>query len=91
MTPFKYPLKTGDNTLQIPGGLFGCHFAFQHDVPTLWTTANTDKPDEEFHIYVALTGEPIPYDRNRIGYMGTAVFGVGSYVVHAYLIEKEPS
>lgn len=88
----KYKLELGMNTINVPGGLCGHHVAPQPGVQglcQLWTMADTDKPEEPYHVYVAATGESLP-ETQRFDYLGTVLLNGGAMVFHALLV-KEPT
>lgn len=84
----KYPLNSGMNTLQIPGGLNGTTFGHQPGQPAvvqMWTLVDTAEPEETVHVYVAVTGEPLPENMNYT-LLGTVLLNGGAFVVHALLV-----
>lgn len=85
--PQKFQLSTGENTLEIQGGLCGVHLAGQAGTLCLWTTADLDQPVQTVKLYVAVTGETIPVEWSS--YLGTALLNGGAFVLHAYHMSSE--
>lgn len=86
----KFPLGMGMNEVVIPGGLLkGCtvgHQPGELGTLQLWTLADTDKPLNTSHIYLAVTGEELPKDVEFLN-LGTVLLNGGGFVVHALLIK----
>lgn len=86
MTPLKHELSPGLNRLQVSGQLCLGHLAFQRGDLMLWLNEDLSKEKAERSVYVALTGETVPYEYPV--YLGTALSGDGSFVVHAYEVNQ---
>lgn len=86
----KFGLRTGMNAIHIAGGLCGYHIEHQPGQPEplqLWTMVDTSQEVIVEHIYVTVTGDPLPADK-KFNYLGTALLNGGGFVVHALHVQE---
>lgn len=93
----KFPLRTGKNVIVADSKLCGpnCHVAVQAQGLQVWAQVEIPKGASPEHrnavdneIYVALTGEALPYAAHRCQYIGTVLMNGGGFVVHAFIIHE---
>lgn len=93
----KFPLRVGKNVVTAGSVLSApnCHVGVQGQALQLWaavdmpagaTSEHSNAVDQE--IYVALTGEQVPYESYRCQLIGTVLMNGGGFVVHAFIIHE---
>lgn len=87
----KFPLNVGMNVLQIHGGIDVATASVesqtgQSALLQMWTLVDSSKELQGVHIYVAVTGEPLPENVHYIN-LGTVLMHGGGFVVHALLLK----
>jgi len=89
----KFGLKVGHNHIRMPGGLSSAaggaqiaHQPGQQDPLQLWCLVDDSHEEVVEHIYVALTGEALDYNKTY-HLMGTVLLNGGGFVVHALYVK----
>jgi hypothetical protein len=83
MRVLKYPLKTGLNTIASPGASKLLYMDWQDNKLYAWVLEHTTDCQDEYEVYVAVTGEEVPYEYH---WCCTAQLhtGGGYFVVHGF-------
>lgn len=93
----KFPLRTGKNIVTVGSRISApnCHVAVQARELQLWAAVDIPQGSDPFNsnaveqeVYVALTGETLPYASHRCQLIGTVLMNGGGFVVHAFLIHE---
>lgn len=93
----KFPLQTGKNIVTAGSRICApnCHVAVQAQELQLWAQVEIPKGADPLHsnavdneVYVALTGEALPYASERCQLISTVLMNGGGFVVHAFLIHE---
>lgn len=92
-----FPLRTGKNLIVTGGRICApnCHVAVQARELQLWAAVDVDPTGSAeqsvavtHEVYVALTGEHLPYAAHRCQLISTVLMDGGGFVVHAFLIHE---
>lgn len=83
MRILKYRLHEGLNTLTTPGTSKLVYLDYQNNKLHGWVLENEGPYQDEYEIYVALTGERVPLEYNYVCSIQINPGG-GYYVVHAF-------
>lgn len=83
MRVIKFALKTGLNALPTPGSLKLVHLDWQDSKLMGWFLEIHKDYQDEYEVYIAVTGEPVPTEYNYVcsSQLNT---GGGYFVVHAF-------
>lgn len=93
----KFPLRTGKNLITAGSRICApnSHVAVQARELQLWTAVDLEpagSPEQSEaltqEVYVALTGETLPYEAYRCQLISTVLMDGGGFVVHAFLIHE---
>lgn len=93
----KFPLKIGKNLITAGSRICApnCHVAVQAQELQLWAAVDVEpagSPEQSValtqEVFVALTGETLPYATHRCDLISTVLMNGGGFVVHAFLIHE---
>lgn len=83
MRVLKYRLHEGLNTLTTPGTSRLIYLDYQERKLFGWVLETEGPHQDEYEVYVALTGQPVPLEYKYVTSVQTEISG-GYYVVHAF-------
>lgn len=83
MRVLKYRLHEGLNTLATPGTSKLVYLDYQDGKLYGWVLELEGPSQDEYEVYIALTGQQVPHEYNYVASTQTQRSG-GYYVVHAF-------
>ena len=79
---WKYPIKLGPQTIDMPKGSVIRHFALQNDIPTLWVEVDSSAELVPRNFIIVGTGHT--FENTSLTYIGTVVGHEGVFVWHLF-------
>lgn len=83
MRVLKYPMHVGMNTLTTPGTSRLVMLKYQDRKLFGWVLESEGEHQGEYEVYIAITGEVVPYNYQYVTSTQTELAG-GYFVVHAF-------
>jgi len=88
-TIYKFQITLNDKTtVRVPKNAKLLSAQVQHGIPCVWVMLNTDEEKVDRHLYLATTGNPMPYLKyDEWIFVDTFMMYDGALVVHLFEVQ----